>query len=300
MRLVTFDTTGLSPRAGAIVDTWVIDLCEAGRATLKAGIPDSVCGILTAGEECLSAVSTIVGETRLSMSTGRPAPWAHELSSVHLRPPIPDPQKIICVGLNYRDHCLEQNVPVPKSPVIFSKFATSLVGPRDNIVLPKISDQIDPEVELAFVMGRAGRNIPEKRAMDYVAGYMVLNDLSARDIQYADKQWVRAKNFDTFAPCGPALVTCDEVPDPQNLKLELSLNGNRMQSSNTKQMIFGVAYLISFLSRSLTWTPGDIVSTGTPPGVGVFRKPPLFLKAGDKIVATVEGVGSIENTCVAE
>lgn len=222
------------------------------------------------------------------------------LSAAQLLPPIPNPQKIICVGQNYRDHCAEQNVPIPHRPIIFTKFVTSLTGPRDNIILPRISSQIDFEVELAFVIGKAGKHISKDRALEHVAGYMVFNDITARDIQYGDKQWVRGKSCDTFAPCGPALVTRDEIPDPQNLKLELSVNGVIMQSSNTNQMIFGVANLVAFLSQTITLVPGDIIATGTPPGVGHFRKPPVYLKPGDKVVATIEGIGSLENLCVPE
>ena len=281
MRLVTFDTPTLASRAGLLTGDRVIDL-------QAVGLPGNMREILAGDLERVASLSA----ERAAVS--------HPLSAVHLGPPIPDPQKIVCVGQNYRDHCHEQHVQIPGQPIVFAKFATCLAGPRDNILLPKISQQIDFEIELAFVIGRGGKHIPEERALDHVAGYMVFNDVTARDVQFADKQWVRGKSFDTFAPCGPALVTRDEIPDPQNLKLELAVNGAVMQSSNTNQMIFGVAHLISFLSRSLTWTPGDIVATGTPPGVGVFRKPPVFLKAGDRVTATVEKLGSLENICVAE
>jgi len=277
MRLVTFEMPELGTRSGLLVGDRVVEI--PGR---------SVRDILTGGERCLDQIREL--ETRDGLA----------LDAARLATPVPDPQKIICVGQNYRDHCLEQNAPIPTSPIIFTKFITSLTGPRDNILLPRVSQQIDYEVELAFVIGKAGKHIPAERALEHVAGYMVFNDVTARDIQFGDKQWVRGKSCDTFAPCGPALVTRDEIGDPQNLKLEMKLNGQVMQSSNTSQMIFGVAYLISFLSRTLTWTPGDIVATGTPPGVGVFRKPPVFLKPGDRLVATVEKLGSLENTCVAE
>jgi 2-keto-4-pentenoate hydratase/2-oxohepta-3-ene-1,7-dioic acid hydratase in catechol pathway len=249
-------------------------------------------------------VQPVAGTLRdiLAADVKRPQPCADPvpLPEVRLLPPVPDPQKIVCVGLNYRDHCAEQGAPAPKSPVIFAKFATSLIGPRDNIVLPSISRQIDPEIELAFVIAKAGKNIPESAAMQHVAGYMIFNDVSARDIQFADKQWVRAKSFDTFAPCGPAMVTGDEIPDPHNLKLELTVNGQCRQSSNTNQMIFSIPELVWFLSRSFTLMPGDIVATGTPPGVGAFRKPPVFLKPGDHVVCAIEQLGALQNTCVAE
>ncbi len=270
MRFVTFTTKATGIRAGILSNDGVVPLSGSARDIL-AGLDNP-----------------------------HPTGEAIPLADVRLLPPIPDPQKIICVGQNYRDHCAEQNVPLPDRPIIFTKFVTSLAGPRDNIVLPRISTQIDFEIELAFVIGKTGKHIPKERALDHVAGYMVFNDVTARDIQRADKQWVRGKSCDTFAPCGPALVTRDEIPDPQNLKLKLSVNGVAMQSSNTSQMIFGVADLIAFLSQTITLVPGDIISTGTPPGVGHFRKPPVYLKPGDKVVATIEKLGSLENTCVAE
>jgi 2-keto-4-pentenoate hydratase/2-oxohepta-3-ene-1,7-dioic acid hydratase in catechol pathway len=240
------------------------------------------------------------GSLLANLSNPKPGKETIPVADVRLHPPIPDPQKIICVGQNYRDHCAEQNVPLPDRPIIFTKFVTSLTGPRDNIILSRISSQIDFEVELAFVIGKAGKHIPKEHALEHVAGYMIFNDITARDIQYGDKQWVRGKSCDTFAPCGAALVTPDEIPDPHNLKLELSVNGVVMQSSNTNQMVFSVADLIAFLSQTITLVPGDIISTGTPPGVGHFRKPPVYLKPGDKVVATIEKLGSLENTCVAE
>ncbi len=191
-------------------------------------------------------------------------------------------------------------VPLPSRPIIFTKFVTSLAGPRDPIILPRVSSQVDYEVELVFVIGKGGKHILEKDALEHVAGYMVFNDISARDIQFGDGQWTRGKSCDTFAPCGPALVTRDEAPDPGNLALELRLNGQVMQSSNTSQMGFGIAALVAFLSQTITLAPVDIASTGTPPGVGVFRKPPVLLKPGDKVVATVEHLGSLENACIAE
>ncbi len=267
MRLVTFTTKATGIRAGILSGVKVLPL----KGSLLANLVHP-----QAGNESIP------------------------LADVRLLPPIPDPQKIICVGQNYRDHCAEQNVPVPDRPIIFTKFVTSLAGPRENIVLPRISSQIDFEVELAFVIGKAGKHISKERALEHVAGYMVFNDITARDIQRGDKQWVRGKSCDTFAPCGPALVTRDEIPDPQSLALELRVNGVVMQSSNTNQMIFGIAELVAFLSQTITLVPGDIISTGTPPGVGHFRMPPVYLKPGDKVVATIEKLGSLENTCIVE
>jgi 2-keto-4-pentenoate hydratase/2-oxohepta-3-ene-1,7-dioic acid hydratase in catechol pathway len=271
MRLVTFSTNNGSARAGILSGERVLPLDPPVREILAAGL-----GNLPPRGEPIA------------------------LARVRLHPPVPDPQKIICVGQNYRDHCAEQNLPVPERPIIFAKFATSLAGPRDPIVLPRISAQIDFEIELAFVIGKGGKHIARESALEHVAGYMIFNDVTARDIQFGDKQWVRGKSCDTFAPCGPALVTPDEVPDPHALALELRVNGVVMQKSNTNQMIFRVPELIAFLSQTITLTPGDIISTGTPPGVGVFRKPPVFLKPGDKVTCVVEKLGSLENACVAE
>ena len=262
MRFVTLSTKTTGPRAGILTDDKVLPLN---------------------------------GSVIANLANPQPGKESIPVADVRLLPPIPDPQKIICVGQNYRDHCAEQNVPIPDRPIIFTKFITSLTGPRDKIVLPRISSQIDFEIELAFVIGKAGKHISKERALDHVAGYMVFNDITARDIQYGDKQWVRGKSCDTFAPCGPALVTRDEIPDPQNLKIELSVNSVVMQSSNTNQMVFGIADLIAFLSQTITLVPGDIISTGTPAGVGHARTPPEFLKAGDILETEVVGIGRLRN-----
>jgi len=221
-------------------------------------------------------------------------------SSLRFLPPIPDPEKIICIGQNYLDHCREQGVPVPRSPIIFAKFLPALIGHGEAVRLPTISRKVDFEAELAFVIGTEGRHIPAARAYRYVAGYMPLNDVSARDLQFADGQWVRGKSCDTFAPCGPALVTRDEVPDPQRLDIGLILNEQPMQDSSTRNLIFNVPYLVSFLSQAFTLKPGDIVSTGTPPGVGCFRKPPLFLKPGDTMTVWIEKLGRLTNPVEGE
>jgi 2-keto-4-pentenoate hydratase/2-oxohepta-3-ene-1,7-dioic acid hydratase in catechol pathway len=300
MRLVSFNTGNNPLRAGLIVGDHVVDAHRGGMALLHRNLPATVRGILAKGPSCLRLLEQLHGRAGESLATTPDVTWAYPLDGVHLGPPVPDPDKIICIGQNYKDHCAEQGVPLPTRPIIFTKFVTSLTGPRDPIVLPRASEKVDYEVELAFVIGKGGKHIPEKDALEHVAGYMAFNDISARDIQFGDGQWTRGKSCDTFAPCGPALVTRDEVPDPGNLALELRLNGQVMQSSNTNQMVFGVAALVAFLSQTITLAPGDIVSTGTPPGVGVFRKPPVLLKPGDKVVATVERLGSLENVCVAE
>ncbi len=220
------------------------------------------------------------------------------LASVRLLAPILHPPKIVCVGLNYVDHAREQGIEPPKEPLFFLKSCNTICGPGDSIRLPPNSTQVDYEAEFAVVIGKGGSRIAVEQAYEHVAGYTILNDVSARDMQFGDKQWFRGKSCDTFAPCGPWIVTTDEVPDPHNLRISLTLNGATLQDSNTSNLIFGVPQLISYLSQSLTWEPGDLISTGTPPGVGVFRKPPLFLKPGDTVSVTVERLGTLTNPVV--
>lgn len=209
--------------------------------------------------------------------------------------PVPRPGKIICIGLNYRDHAEESGMAIPKSPVIFSKFSSCVIGPADAIVIPAGSTQLDYEAELAFVIGRRIKNVKRQDALDHVFGYVNFNDVSARDFQFADGQWQRGKSCDTFAPMGEYVVTTDEIPDPQDLSIKLRLNGQTMQDSKTGQMIFGVAELIEFLSQFITLEPGDVVATGTPPGVGFARKPPVYMKDGDIVEVEIEGLGVLSN-----
>jgi 2-keto-4-pentenoate hydratase/2-oxohepta-3-ene-1,7-dioic acid hydratase in catechol pathway len=224
----------------------------------------------------------------------------HKPAEVRLLAPIPRPPKLICVGLNYRDHAEESKLPIPEVPTIFSKFPTAVVGPNADVVLPKASAKPDYEAEFAFVIGRGGRYIPEERAFDHVFGYTILNDVSARDFQTATTQWMMGKTFDTFAPLGPAIVTADEIENPHELPISLTLNGQVMQDSNTSNLVFGVPRLIAFLSSVFTLEPGDIVTTGTPAGVGFARKPPVFLKPGDEMIVRIGGLGELVNLCVAE
>jgi len=221
------------------------------------------------------------------------------LSSVQLLAPVGDAQKILCIGQNYRDHCIEQNQPIPESAILFSKYPTALNDPDGVVRIPKLAKQVDYEAELAVVIGGAGgggRYIPVEEALNHVAGYMCANDVSARDIQFADKQWVRGKSPDGFYPTGPYLLTADEVADPHDLDISLTLNGQTMQTSNTSNLIFNVPFLISYLSQTMTLLPGDILSTGTPGGVGIFRKPPILLKQGDTMSVTIAGLGTLTNT----
>ena len=218
-----------------------------------------------------------------------------KLSEVQLHAPIPNPSKILCIGLNYRDHCQESGQPIPDHPVLFAKFNNTLVGSEGNIQLNGSSRQVDYEAELAFVIGKKAYRVAESVAMEYVAGYITANDVSGRDLQFSDNQWVRGKSQDTFCPMGPWLVTADEVPNPHNLRISCRVNGTTLQDSNTNQLIFNVPTLLSFLSQGITLEPGDVVLTGTPPGVGFARKPPIFLKAGDVVEVEIEKVGLLKS-----
>nr|XP_060165703.1 fumarylacetoacetate hydrolase domain-containing protein 2A isoform X1 [Globicephala melas] len=221
-------------------------------------------------------------------------------SEVTFLAPVTRPDKVVCVGMNYVDHCKEQNVPVPKEPIIFSKFSSSIVGPYDEVVLPPESQEVDWEVELAVVIGKKGKHIKAADAMAHVAGFTVAHDVTARDWQMRrnGKQWLLGKTFDTFCPLGPALVTKDSVADPHNLKICCRVNGEVVQSSSTNQMVFKTEELIAWVSQFVTLFPGDVILTGTPPGVGVFRKPPVFLKKGDEVQCEIEELGVIVNKVV--
>jgi len=294
MRLVSYKGNDGAPRLGALSDRGVIDLQAASRSTGVAREPfDSMVSILRAGESALE-------EARKLVANAAPRSVV-PLAEVHLLPPVPRPGKIIAVGLNYKDHSMEAGASaLPKSPILFAKFPNSIAGPEDAIVIPKGDPQVDYEAELAVVVGRKAKGIPAGNAYEYVAGYMPLNDVSAREWQFGDKQWVRGKSPDTFCPTGPFLTTRDEVPDPHALSIFARVNGATMQNSNTSRMIFHVPQLIEFISASITLEPGDIIATGTPEGVGVFRKPPVFLKPGDVVEVEIQQLGVLRNHVVAE
>ena len=214
--------------------------------------------------------------------------------------PILRPPKIICIGLNYRDHAEESKLAIPEVPTVFSKFSTAVTGHKHPIVLPKNSTKPDYEAEFAVVIGNGGRHIAEENWREHVFGYTILNDVSARDFQMATSQWMIGKTFDTFAPMGPVIVTADEIADPHNLRISLTLNGETMQDSNTSNLIFKIPQLIAHLSSVFTLEPGDVIATGTPAGVGFARKPPRWLRPGDEVTIRVEGVGELTNPVVAE
>lgn len=216
--------------------------------------------------------------------------------------PLDIPQKILCIGLNYRDHAIETKAPIPSEPIVFCKMPTAMIGPDEPIVLPKVSQQVDFEAELVVVIGRTLRNVSKEQALAGIFGYSVGHDVSARDWQKdkPGKQWFLGKSFDTFAPLGPALVTADEVPSTENLQVKCSINGELMQDSSTRELIFDPAEVIAYISQVMTLSPGDVIYTGTPPGVGMARTPPRFLKHGDIVEIEVEKLGILSNPCVQE
>jgi 2-keto-4-pentenoate hydratase/2-oxohepta-3-ene-1,7-dioic acid hydratase in catechol pathway len=288
MRLATVQTSH-GPRAAAATADGYVDL----HAT-DPGLPASVKHLLAADPAVRKAAAA---------AAASPAAVKYAADAVKLLPPVPDPGKILCIGLNYRDHAIEGGKAIPAEPVLFGKFPNTLIGPGDPIRLPKVSEKVDYEAELVVVIGKRGKHIPNDRsAFEYVGGYTCGHDVSARDWQFRgeEKQWMIGKTFDTFAPTGPVVVTADEIPDPHKLQVQLRLNGATMQNSNTKEFIFGVPHLLWFLSQCITLEPGDLIFTGTPPGVGIARKPPVLLKAGDVAEVEIEGIGVLRNPCVAE
>jgi len=253
---------------------------------------DSVLAVIAGGAEAMDRVNTWLYSP--------PGGDRIDAAAMKLLAPIKRPPKIICIGLNYRDHAAESNLAVPETPTVFSKYATSVIGPGAPIVLPKNSAKPDYEAEFAVVIGKGGRHIPEDRWKEHVFGYTIVNDVSARDYQMATSQWMIGKTFDTFCPMGPAIVTADEIADPHALAISLSIGGETLQSSNTSNLIFRIPQLIAYLSSVFTLEPGDIISTGTPAGVGFARKPPRWLKAGDEVRVQVEGIGELVNPVVME
>jgi len=229
-----------------------------------------------------------------------PTGSAHDLKDVRILAPIPRPPKLICIGLNYLDHAKETGQQVPDVPTVFNKFTNVVIGPGESIVLPNASKAPDYEAEMAVVIGPGGRNIPTGKAMDHVFGYTIVNDVSARDIQSATSQWLLGKTCDTFAPMGPWIVTADEVADPHALDIWLEIDGQRLQNSNTRELIFKIPRLIEYISSVVTLEPGDVIATGTPGGIGFKRNPQRLLKPGDEVVIHVEGIGELRNPVVAE
>jgi acylpyruvate hydrolase len=234
----------------------------------------------------------------LQLTSGGLQSYFFSISDVSVRAPITHPSKLIGIGLNYKDHIEETKTKTPKEPLLFAMYANAIIGPEESIVIPSLSQQVDYEAELAVVMGRRARHVPAENALDYVAGYTIVNDVSARDLQFSDGQWLRAKSFETFAPIGPFLVTKEELGDADGLSIQLRLNGKTMQNSNTRNLLFKVPDLISHISKVMTLEIGDVISTGTPGGVGFVRNPQVFMKPGDVVEIELEGIGVLRNPVV--
>lgn len=279
MRLVTFEKCG-GATLGARKGDQIVDL---------SSVASDMRTFLEGGDGARKAAEAAIDEGA-----------GVDAATTRILAPIQNPEKIICIGLNYADHAAESGMPIPEEPIIFSKYASSIIGPGDEIRVPPSSTKTDYEVELVVVMGKGGRDVSEADALDYVAGYTVGHDVSARDYQLEKPggQWMLGKTFDTFAPIGPEIVTADEVDDPHALGIRCILNGETVQDSTTAQLIFKVPQLIAYLSHVFTFAPGDVIFTGTPPGVGMARDPQLWLKPGDTVVCEVDGLGRLENKCV--
>ena len=290
MRLVQFQANNGEAKLGAVVGERVLDLAEAARRAGKDSTQfGSMLSLLRSGASAVDLARKLADDPVAEAASFR-------VSDVRLLPPISRPGKIVAIGLNYRDHCVEQGIEPPTIPLIFAKFPTSITGPYGPIVLPADDMQVDYEAELGVVIGRNATRVKASDALDCVAGYLVLNDVSARKWQFSDKQWVRGKSCDTFCPIGPWLTTRDEVPDPHALHISTRVNGQVLQDSNTHHLIFQIPELIEFITASITLEPGDIIATGTPVGVGCFRNPPIYLKSGDVVEIEIERLGKIRNS----
>ena len=285
MLLITYRTNG-PMRAGVSDGTSVVD---AGRL----GYPSSLRGILNEGQR---AFDKLLGDAEKALANQTNT---IELAKVRVGPPIPDPDKIICLGLNYKDHAAETGLKLPPAPILFPKYRNTLIGPHDDIVVPKgARERLDYEVELAVVIGRRAFEVKEEDALSYVAGYSVFNDVSCRELQLQTSQWMPGKSADNFAPMGPGIVPAREIADPQDLMLTTRVNGTQLQHESTKQMIFAVAPTIAFITSFMTLEPGDIIATGTPAGVGFARKPPIALTNGDVVEVECEKIGVLRNKVV--
>jgi len=304
MKLAQFKTKdSAQQRLGILIGDVVCDVAELARAVKSAGgnPPDWLLAVtetlevIKRGPAALEAISSLLGRSQALGGGGQST--ALELDSIEFLPAV-YPSKILAIGRNYAEHAAEGGAELPKAPLLFNKLPNALSAHNAPIVLPIISEQVDFEAELAVIIGRTARRVSEAEALEYIFGYSLINDVSARDLQFGDGQWTRGKSLDTFAPLGPFITTRDEIEDVQTLKIEGVLNGEVMQSSNTSKMIFQVAYLVSYLSQGITLQPGDVIASGTPDGVGIFRKPPVLLKAGDVFEVKIEKVGTLRNPVV--
>jgi 2-keto-4-pentenoate hydratase/2-oxohepta-3-ene-1,7-dioic acid hydratase in catechol pathway len=293
MRLVTYKSND-NWHAGIVIEDKVVDAMTAAKTAniVFGGDGISNRNIIQLSQEKQTQLEETAGELAKSSKAE-----VHRMEDLLLGPPIPDPDKIICLGLNYKSHAEEAGFKAPEIPILFAKFRNALVGPTSPIILPALSEEIDYEGELAVVIGKRGKDISVENALEHVAGYMALHDVSARDLQFRSGQWLSGKALDTFAPCGPVLVI-NEIRDPQGLDIATRINGQTLQQSNTQHMIFSVAYSISYISSLMTLEPGDIIATGTPEGVGFKRTPPIFLKHGDIVEVEIEKIGTLRNPVV--
>jgi len=303
MKLISYRWEGLE-RIGAVVDDMVVDL-NAGLGLLDGQtglLARDMTHLLEQGDDGMHRAGEVVRAymKALQQDPERAQAVACPLDEIQYLPPVPRPQKILAFGANYRAHCAESGMPVPQKPIVFVKVPTALIAHGEDIVYPRITKELDYEGELAVVIGKRARNVREDEAMDYVAGYTIMNDVSARDLQRTEGQWSRAKGCDTFAPCGPWLVTADEIDDPYALQIETRVNGEVRQQASTGDMVFPIPRLIAHVTEGITLLPGDIISTGTPAGVGVYRQPPGLLQPGDEVAIRIEGIGELINGVVAE
>ncbi len=288
MKLISYQVSDNQIHLGAIKGDQIINLNSASGGTL----PDDMLRFLQLGNAAMQTAREALDEAIGELS----------LDSVRLLSPVPNPSKVVAIGLNYMDHIREADIGVPELATMFCKYPSSIIGSGEDIRwASNLTDQVDYEAELAVVIGKTARHVDAEVAYDYIAGYMNCNDVSARDLQFKPgDQWLRGKCLDSFCPLGPYLVTRDEVPDPHQLSIKCMLNGDVMQDSNTHEMIYNIPYLIEYLSAAFTLLPGDVIATGTPHGVGAFRDPPIWLKSGDTVTVEVEGLGSLSNRCVVE
>jgi len=295
MKLVRFSTNGQTPRLGVLQGDRIGDLQASVAASLtRRGVTraaEIAAALVPSSTRAFLEGGPLVEETVAGIKEWATVP----ASSARLHAPITDPGKFICIGLNYRDHAEEANQPIPKEPPIFAKWSNAILDPNEPILRPRGSSQLDWEVELGVVIGKTARFVSRDKALDYVWGYTIINDVSARDFQFIGSQWMAGKIPETFAPVGPYIADRTDIPDPHVLDLKLWVNGKQMQGGNTKTFIFDVRYIVSYLSGLMTLSPGDLIATGTPPGVGFARKPPVFLQPGDTCRLEITGLGQIEN-----
>ena len=287
MKLVSYRSTGEQVHLGAVKDDRIINLHRASAGEL----PDDMLEFLKAGEVAMQTARDVLAKADDGISAG----------SVKLFSPVTNPSKIIAIGLNYMDHIREADIGVPELATMFCKYPSAIIGTGADIRWSRgLTQQVDYEAELAVVIGKVAKDVSEANAYDYIAGYMNCNDVSARDLQFRPgDQWLRGKCLDSFCPLGPYLVTSDEIDDPHKLSIKCKLNGQLMQDSNTREMIYRIPYLIQYLSEAFTLLPGDVIATGTPHGVGAFRDPPIWLGNDDVVTVEIEGLGALTNRCVA-